>query len=52
MKVRTLLEVLLANQNIMEKLREDGMMLNADEARAAADFIDNCTPFKVVEWVQ
>jgi hypothetical protein len=52
MKVRTLLEEFLKNKGVVEKLREDGVMLNETEALAAADFIDNCTPFKVVEWIQ
>jgi hypothetical protein len=51
MKVRTLLEELIKNKGLVEKLCEDGVRLNKDEALAAADFIDNCTPFKVVEWI-
>lgn len=52
MKVRTLLEEIIKNKSLVERLRANGVILNESEALLAADFIDYNTTFKVVEWVQ
>jgi len=50
-KIKPLIEAWLQSGVLTNRLQEEGLIINESEALLAADFVDNASDFKILEWI-